>query len=107
MSGFTFGEYEAARFFVACLASHSVDNVFHAQDIGFTFTGLANIPCGISDENVAVSPKDFIRAAIRIMQGHIKNLSEVTELSSEEIISRLGIAVASEIPDYPEDDPLH
>ena len=40
-------------------------------------------------------------------QGHIKNLSEVTELSSEEIISRLGIAVASEIPDYPEDDPLH
>ena len=99
VSGFTLGEYEAARFFVACLASHSRDDVFYAEDIGFVFTDLANVPCGISDQDVPVSTRDFIRAAIRIMQGHIKNISDLSGMDSEEIISRLGIAVAGEFPD--------
>lgn len=101
---FTLGEYEAARLYVACLAKHARNENFRAGDIGFEFGPISEMQAGISDKETTVTTKDFIRAALKLMLGQMKNISELTELPVEALVSRLGVAVASEDPgDVPKD----
>lgn len=97
---FSHGEYDAARMYIAVLAKHSYDNEFDPEEIGITFTG-ADLPVAVTDSGHLVTTKDFIRAALRIIQSQFEQLSSAVEVEILDLVSHLALAVAKEDPGNP------
>lgn len=94
---FTPGEYEAARLYIACLTKHSYEDSFDPDEIGFCFG--EDHAAALSPNDQLVTTKDFIRAALKIMEGQLENLSKTLGIEIPELVSHLGLAVAKENPE--------
>ena len=95
---FTKGEFAAAQMFAACLARHAANEDFLPKEIGFSFLEISSMACAYSDDRTPITARDFISVSLKILEGQISNISELTGIPRDELVQRIALAIALKDP---------
>lgn len=91
-------EFEAARFFVARLASEHEGRQFTPDEIGLAWSPLDPVLAFTEDGTHPLHATDFVRSALIIIWSLISEMASASDQDISQVVSGLGIGVAAAEP---------
>jgi hypothetical protein len=95
---FSPSEFDAARFFVARLASENEGRQFTPDEIGLSWSPLDPVLAFTEDGAHPLHATDFVRSALIIIWSLISEMANASGQDTSQVLSGLGIGVAAAEP---------